>query len=215
MMRNGVQAVLRRNQTLQVIVTLIIGCVGAAIAYVAALPAAALIGATVAVSAASFCRHPTRIPDWMRNMAFAAIGCSLGSGVDGDLLELAIQWPLSLCGLILVMGVILYASSWVLTTLFNQTRETALLASSPGALSYSLAIAATGVGDARSIIVIQSIRLLSITTALPLVLDLLHLQHGGGGGGLQHNSTLVGTAGLFVLTLGLGFVMNRRRIPAA
>lgn len=214
-MQNEVQRVMNRSEILQVVATLSVGSVGAAAAYAAALPAAALIGATIAVSAASFCRLPTRIPAWMRNMAFAAIGCSLGSGVDGELLELARQWPISLCGLILVMGGILYASSWILTTLFDQSPETALLASSPGALSYSLAIAATGVGDARAIIVIQSIRLLSITTALPLVLDLLHLQHGGGGGTLEQNITLAGTAGLFVLTMGFGFVINRYRIPAA
>lgn len=82
--------------------------------------------------------------------------------------------------LIMVMAAILFASSWVLTAFFAQSRETAILSASPGALSYSLAVAATGVGDAKSVIVIQSIRLLSITTALPLVLDLLKLQFGAG-----------------------------------
>ncbi len=203
------------NRVLQVIVTLVIGTGGAVVASMAGLPAAALIGSTLAVSAVSFCRLPTSVPPWLRNMAFAAIGCSLGSGVSTDFLEMAVKWPLSLSGLVLVMGFILFASSWVLTAFFGQSKETAILAASPGALSYSLAIAATGVGDARAIIVIQSIRLLSITTGLPLVLDLLNLEPGSGSSGLQNSIPLVATAGLFLLTLLFGFILEGRRLPAA
>ncbi len=215
MTERSVKAGMLGNRVLQVVVTLAIGTGGAFVAHLAELPAAALIGSTVAVSAVSFCRLPTRVPTWLRNMAFAAIGCSLGSGVNTDFLELAVKWPLSLGGLVLVMGVILLASSWVLTAFFSQSKITAILAASPGALSYSLAIAATGVGDARAIIVIQSIRLLSITTGLPLVLDLLDLPHGSGGTAGQSSITFMATAGLFLLTLSFGFLLTRWQLPAA
>lgn len=215
MVEKSLKAGLQGNSSVRVIVTLMIGTCGAITAIAAGLPAAALIGSTLAVSVASFCRVPTSVPPWLRNMAFAAIGCSLGSGVNTDFLELAVKWPLSLSGLVLVMGVILFSSSWVLTAFFNQSRITAILAASPGALSYSLAIAATGIGDARAIIVIQSIRLLSITTGLPLVLDLLNLQHGNGGGSQHSSITLLATAGVFLLTLLLGFVLSNRKLPAA
>ena len=129
------KAWLQGSSPLQVIVTLTIGACGAMVATAAGLPAAALIGSTLAVSTASFCRLPTSVPLWLRNMAFAAIGCSLGSGVNADFLELAVKWPLSLGGLVLVMGVILFSSSWVLTTFFKQSKITAILAASPGALT--------------------------------------------------------------------------------
>jgi len=199
----------------RVVGTLAAGTAGALLARAAGLPAAALIGSTLAVTGASFFRLPTAIPVWLRNMAFAAIGCSLGSGVNEDLLELAVKWPLSLCGLLLAMAGVLVTGCWLLTSFFNQSRETALLATSPGALSYSLAIAATGIGDASAIIVIQSIRLLSITTALPLILDLLHLQHGSNSGLTQHHITLWWTAGLFLLTIVSGFFLEKQRVPAA
>ncbi|SHO49637.1 AbrB family transcriptional regulator [Desulfopila aestuarii] len=206
----------RQQPTVQkVIITLAVGVVGAVLAQVGGLPAAALIGSTCAVSLVSFCRLPTAVPGWMRNLAFAAIGCSLGSGVDRDLLELAVKWPLSMCGLVVVMAAVLVVGCWLLTTFFQQSRETAVLATSPGALSYSLALAASGVGDASAIIVIQSIRLLSITTALPLILDLLNLQHGDGSGMSPQNLSLFATTGLFVLTLGFGFLLNKKRLPAA
>jgi uncharacterized protein len=203
------------QRVVRVIVTLAIGFGGAMVALAAGLPAAALIGSTLAVSVVSLCRLPTCVPPWIRNMAFAAIGCSLGSGVNRDLLELAVKWPLSLSGLVLVMGTMLFASSWVLTSTFRQSKATAILAASPGALSYSLAIAASGVGDARAIIVIQSIRLLSITTCLPLILDLLNLQHGSSGGSQQSSIPLIATAGLFLSALLCGFVLNNWKLPAA
>jgi len=211
----SIKAALQTNMPLQVVITLIIGTCGAITARLAGLPAAALIGSTLAVSVVSFCRLPTSVPILLRNMAFAAIGCSLGSGVSTDFLDMAVKWPLSLSGLVLVMGVILFVSSWVLTAFFGQSKTTAILAASPGALSYSLAIAATGVGDARAIIVIQSIRLLSITTCLPLVLDLLNPEHGKRIGGPQFSISLAATAGLFLVTLLAGFVLNRQKLPAA
>jgi hypothetical protein len=206
---------LQGNSLMRVLATLAIGSAGALLAQMAGLPAAALIGSTLAVSVASFSRLPTSVPPRLRNMAFAAIGCTLGSGVNTDFFELAVKWPLSLSGLVLVMAAVLFAGSWVLTSYFGQSKVTAVLAASPGALSYSLAIAATGVGDARAIIVIQSIRLLSITTGLPLILDLMDLQHGNGGHNGQMSISLGATTGLFLLTLLFGFLLNNRRLPAA
>lgn len=215
-MRDKGKLVDRQHITvLKVITTLAVGGVGAVVAQLAGLPAAALIGSTLLVSVVSFCRLQTAIPNWLRNMAFAAIGCSLGSGVDRDLLELTVKWPISLCGLIVAMAGVLAVGCWLLTTFFQQSRETAILATSPGALSYSLALAASGVGDGPAIIVIQSIRLLSITTALPLVLDLLSLQHGSGSGADAGSISFMATGWLFLLTLASGFLLNRKRLPAA
>ncbi len=53
---------LRKDTGLQVIMTLMIGGAGALAAIAAGLPAAALIGSTLAVSACSFCKLPTFIP---------------------------------------------------------------------------------------------------------------------------------------------------------
>lgn len=206
---------LQGNKTLRIVFTLLIGGAGALAANAGGLPAAALIGATLAVSICSFLRLPTHIPIWLRNMAFAAIGCSLGSGVSRDLVELAVKWPISLCGLVVVMGIVLFCSSWILISFCRQSRESAILAASPGALSYSLAMAATGVGDARAIIVIQSIRLLSITTALPLVLDLLQLQHGNALSTGDSGIGLLATGGIFLLALILGVLLAKTKLPAA
>jgi len=203
-----------KNRAVRIVFTLTVGLCGALAATVAHVPASALIGATLAVTLVALCRLPTYIPPWMRNMAFAAIGCSLGSGVNGDFLQLAGKWSMSLAGLVLAMAIILFVGSWLLTAFFGESRETAFLAASPGALSYSLAIAAGGIGDVRSILVIQSVRLLAITACLPPLLGSIEIP--GGIGGVIRQSTPIGpTAGLFAATLAVGFLLNIRRFPAA
>lgn len=196
------------------VLTLLIGFLGSMVGLVLGLPAPGLIGATIGVSVCSILRFPTRMPDWLRNCGFGVIGCSLGSGVNVDSLHQLVQYPVSISILVLVMALMLFCSSRVLVHFFDHSIETALLASSPGALSYSLAIASTGVGDLRAIVVIQTLRLFGITTILPLILDLLGLS-GTMGGGVAGTIPWTWTVVLFGLTLVAGFLFTKCRVPAA
>lgn len=212
--QNGDPRLLDSHLVWKTLLTLIVGISGAVLATAGGLPAAALIGSTVAVSTASFVRIPTYVPVWLRNMAFGSIGCSLGAGISENFFTLARQWPLSLTGLVMGMLGILVVSSWLLHRFFNLSKETALLSSSPGALSYSLAIAANGVGDVRAIVVIQSIRLLFITAGLPLIIDLMDVEHGThpatGGLSLSTSATII----LFAVGIMMGGLLSRLRVPA-
>lgn len=156
-------------------VTLGIGFAGAGVAFFAGLPAAALIGSTLAVSIAAIAGVAKDIPVSVRDFAFAVVGCSLGSGITPEALGNAIHWPLSLLILGIAVLAMMYCCCFVLTRFFNQSTETALLATAPGALAYSLAMAADGVGEARAIVVIQTIRLFLIITLLPPVLAAFNL----------------------------------------
>lgn len=200
--------------SLRVILTLALGALGAWLAQLARLPAAPLIGATILVSLASLCRAPTAISPWIRNMAFAAIGCSLGSGINHDIFQLAAKWPLSLAWLTAAMAVIVVSGTWLLTYFFRYSKETALLASSPGAMSYSLAAAAAGIGDAKAITFIQSIRLFSIITCLPLLIHVLPFENSTvSGAGVPYLGWL-STSGLFAVTFLAGYVLEKNKIPA-
>ena len=91
-----------------------------------------------------------------------------------------------------------------------------MIAASPGALSYSLAIAAGGIGDARAILVIQSLRLLLITACLPPLLDMVDPPGGGSGGAIRCETlSAAATVGLYAATLAVGSLLNIRRLPAA
>lgn len=196
--------------------TLAIGFIGAAVAFYAELPAAALIGSAVAVSLASLCNLTRPIPIGFRAIAFSIIGSSLGSSLTRDFVSQAIHWPLSLLILTICVFTIMISCSFVLIRIFNQSAETAVLATSPGALGYTISIALEGVGDVRSIIVLQSVRLLLIITCLPFVLEYFW----GGGGGSAAGTAVEPMPGgafivIFLVTLVLGRVLERFKVPAS
>lgn len=203
----------RRKKGLRLILTLSFGSIGALIALWLEIPVGALIGSTAAVSCCAFSGLRMYVPDWLRNMAFASIGCSIGSGISPEFLHLLKKWPASLSLLTMLIVAIILSSCWVLTTFFRQDGQTAMLASSPGALSYSLAVAADGVGDAREITVLQCFRLLFITTVLPLIFDLLNIEPGT----IHEQEVFLSypaTVLLLLLTLATGLSVRKLKIPA-
>lgn len=193
--------------------TLIIGITGSIAASYANIPAAALVGAILAVSTASMFRLTVEIPTRLRNIAFTIIGCSLGSGITREALSQTAQWPFSLLALGIAVALTMLTCCWVLCRFFSQSGETALLATSPGAFAYSLGLAASGIGDIRSIVVIQNIRLLMVTTLLPFILDTFGFEPG-------HTTTPAVTGGtgsvaVIFVALAVGISVSRWKIPAS
>lgn len=145
---------------------------GAALASLAGIPAPALVGATAAVTTASFFRLRPVVPALLRNISFAVIGGTLGAGVTPTFYNDVLSYPVSIAGLALSMALTMLVSGLVLMRVFRQPRDSALLATSPGGLSYSLALATDRGLDVRTVMVLQSIRLLLITMLLPPLLSL-------------------------------------------
>lgn len=196
--------------------TLCIGAAGAALALYAGLPAAALIGSAVAVSIASLFKLTCTVPAGFRAVAFSIIGSSLGSSLTRDFVSQAVHWPISLFILTICVVTILTVCSLVLMRKFNLSSDTALLATSPGALAYALSLAADGIGDIRSIVVIQSVRLLLIIAFLPFVLDFFSGPSEISEGGMfAQPMALFDFLIIFLLTLILGWLLDRVRVPAS
>ena len=201
---------------IKLFLTLCIGLAGSVLALYAGLPAAALIGSTLAVSIASLCKWTSTVPAGFRAVAFSIIGSSLGSSLTRDFLGQAIHWSISLFILTICVITILVVCSMVLMKKFKLSSDTALLATSPGALAYAISLAADGIGDIRSVVVIQSVRILLIIAFLPFVLDFLS---GGAAvrstGGAAEPMLVSEFLILFLLTLGLGWLLERARVPAS
>ncbi len=197
------------------VITLLVGLAGGGLARLLGFPASALLGSTLFVSAAALLGQPMRTPTWLRNIAFTVIGCSLGSGFTPDFLAHAALWPVSLLLLTLTLVLIMVCSSWILTRFFGHSWETAVLSSSPGGLSFAIALAESGAGDGRAISVIQSLRLLFIVLGLPPLLYLIGLNGGHPESGTK---ILLGHDQAIFLFLGaylLGGVGSKRGVPAA
>ena len=196
--------------------TLCIGSAGAALAFYAGLPAAALIGSALAVSIASLFKLTCTVPAGFRAVAFSIIGSSLGSSLTRDFVNQAIHWPISLFILTICVVTILTVCSLVLVKKFNLSADTALLATSPGALAYAISIASEGIGDIRSIVVIQSVRVLLIITFLPFVLDYFS-GHPVSSPSSPAPEQMTGPDFfvIFLLTLFLGRLLEKVKVPAS
>ncbi|QKV19197.1 AbrB family transcriptional regulator [Oricola thermophila] len=195
-------------------IALAAGFGGALFALFLGLPAAALLGSTFAVTVAALRRLEPAVPDLLRDIGFCVIGVSLGSGVTPDIWSDIARWPLSIAMLALTVLAVLLVCGLILRKIFDCDVPTALLATSPGALSYTLSLAADRGIDLRFVMVLQSLRLFLITMLLPPMIgyagggvgnaphvDLPHLGHGW-------------SALLLVATFALGMAMTRMRAPA-
>lgn len=192
----------------------LVGLAGALTAQAAGLPAAALIGASLAVSAAAWAGWRLAVPNGLRNIGFLGIGLSLGSGVGPAILHDLEQWALSLALLALSLVATLAVGAAILGRVAGQGRETALLSASPGTMSYALAIAEERHADVTAVLVVQSMRLFLLATLLPVLVQGLAgpatpLAAGPGG------MALVPLAVLAVAGALAGAGLSRLGLPAA
>lgn len=194
-------------------IALAAGFGGAFLALSLGLPAAALLGSTLAVTIVALMRLGPAVPNLLRDIGFCVIGVSLGSGVTPDIWSDIARWPLSIAMLALTVLAVMLACSLVLVKLFRNDVPSAVLATSPGALSYTLALAIDRGVDVRSVMVLQGLRLFLITMFLPPVIGYAE----GAGEAIAMELPYVaygdGVA-MLVATFALGMVMARFRSPA-
>ncbi|WOI57086.1 AbrB family transcriptional regulator [Palleronia sp. LCG004] len=187
---------------------------GAALATLLGLPAGALIGSTLGVAAATAMGFRVAVPSRLRDVAFALIGISLGSGIDEDVFGQIGQWTLSLAILVVALIATMAAGIVVLDRVFGLDRETGALASSPGTMSNAIAIAVDGRGDATAVMFLQLMRLFVLVVAVPPLAVFLD----GGGSAAPGQIDPMGWVPLlavFALSLTLGTIGGRVGFPAA
>ena len=198
-----------------VFIALLIGIVGAAIAWWFKVPAPFLTGPAAFVSVAGVLGVGCRIPDRLRDICFIVIGLTLGSSVTPETLTAAAAWPISLIGMCISVGLVMLAGGFMFQHAFGMDRKTALLASSPGHLSYVISFSAE-IGAGTAIIsVIQSMRILFLTLAVPVAVALLTdadmtMQTSTG-----QVLPLIHFAVLAILSAIFGTVLVKVKVPAA
>ncbi|ODT65922.1 MAG: hypothetical protein ABS75_29695 [Pelagibacterium sp. SCN 63-23] len=170
-------AMLFKSVPFQVLLTFALSALGGGVAELAGLPAGWLMGGALAVTIAAMLGAPVAMPARLRDIAFVLIGMSMGASVAPDSLALLASWPISLAALALELVIIVATTGWMLTRFFGLDSGTAYLSSFPGHLSFILGIAATGVGNARQIVIIQVIRILMLTIAVPIGAVFLPIDH--------------------------------------
>ncbi|MFB9950233.1 AbrB family transcriptional regulator [Rhizobium puerariae] len=194
--------------------TALIGTAGALAAIAVAFPAPYLIGPAVAITIAGLAGLQLAVPSDVRNICFVIIGVSMGTSVTPEVIVAARTWPLSFVMVPVAVVVLLYVSCWVLQRFFRYDRVTALLASSPGHLSYVLSLAAETHCNLRTVSVAQSVRVLALTITTPLIVSVFGLASTGPALQARSMSVPVLVATLAVSALS-GILFLRWRLPAA
>lgn len=192
---------------------LIIGSAGAALFWAIGFPAALLTGPATAVSIATIMGVRCIIPPALRDGVFLLIGVSIGSTVTPEVISTAMAWPLSLAVLLVTLVFVLVFAMIALERIFRFDRMTAMLSATPGHLSYVLGLSTDIGADVPRVALVQSMRVLLLTLVVPVLVALWGVE---GTSRLADRGMIAlwGLALIFPLSLALGWVLKRLKIPA-
>src|ERR1700676_4610186 len=165
-------AIPNRAKTLNVLETLVIGAAGGALFLWANLPGGLISGAMVAVGVAAIAGRPATVPPILTQTVLVLLGISLGSLMSRQLLQHISAYPLTIGLLAVATFSSTFGSSLYLQRFHGWDQTSAFLAGSPGALSQITILAAEKGADVPAIAVVQTMRVIILTAALPLLLAL-------------------------------------------
>lgn len=194
--------------------TLAVGAIGAGLGHWLSFPVFILTGPAilVALAALSGMRFAIYPPLW--NGALLVVGVTIGSGVTDQAAAAFLRWPMAFAVLALVLAAIIQSSRSLLVRGFGYSQTGAILAATPGHLSFVLSMAAELNAELPRISTVQAVRLLSLTLIVPFGARLM---------GVDMTTATIRSGvplstGHFFILLGfgllLGLVFRRFRIPA-
>jgi len=159
-----------RAKILATLETLVIGAAGGLLFLWAELPGGLISGAMFAVGGAALAGRPLALPPILTQTVLLLLGISLGSLVSRQLIQHMSAYPLTIGLLALATFCSTFGSSLYLQRMHGWDQTSALLAGSPGALSQITILAAEKGADVAGIAVVQTMRIIILTAALPLIL---------------------------------------------
>ena len=160
----------RRGPILATVQTLAAGIAGGWVFSILGLPVPWLAGPMAAVAALAMSGQSVRLPRLLCDTGLFVAGISLGSTVSPEALAAVSRYPASIVALVLSVAAIMVVSMVLLELAFGWDRQTAYLASVPGALTMTMALVAETRADAGRVAVVQAIRLFALVALLPILI---------------------------------------------
>lgn len=149
--------------------TAVLAIVGGLVFTAAGFPAPLLLGPLAATLTAALAGLRLAYPRWLQLGVLGVIGINVGGSLRPETLAQADLWLPSIAGEIAALLLALTAASLVMRYVARQSVATAFLASYPGHLMMVLAAAAEGRADDRVVAIAQSLRLVVLVAAIPLL----------------------------------------------
>ncbi len=208
-------AIPSRDKVLNAIETLVIGAAGGLLFLWAGLPGGLISGAMIAVGGAALAGRPLAVPPAITQSVLLLLGISLGSLVSRQLIQHAGSYPLTIALLALATFCSTFGSSLYLQRAHGWDQTSAFLAGSPGALSQIIILAAEKGADVAAIAVVQTIRVIILTAALPLLLALTGLAPASAPLALTTNASPLALALLVVASIAAALLLRWVKFPAS
>ena len=161
-----------RSKVLSALETLGIGTVGGLLFLWAHLPGGLITGAMIATGIAAIAGRPLAVPPVLTQAVLVVLGISIGSVVSRDLIQHVSAYPFTVAMLAGATFCATFGSSLYLQRVHGWDRTSAFLAGSPGAMGQITILAVERGADLPAIAVVQTMRVIILTAALPMVLAL-------------------------------------------
>jgi len=208
-------AIPSRTKTLNVLETLAIGTIGGVLFVVAGLPGGLISGAMMAVGIAAMMGRPLAMPPILTQTVLVLLGISLGSLMSRQLLQHIGAYPLTIALLALATFCTTFGSSFYLQRVHGWDRTSAFLAASPGALSQITILAIEKGADVSAIAVVQTMRVIMLTAALPLLLVISGMTPSPSPTLAIAVASPLGMAGLIGASVATALVLRMAKFPAS
>jgi uncharacterized protein len=204
-----------RSKTLSALETLAIGTLGGLLFAFAHLPGGLISGAMLAVGIAAMAGRPLAVPPILTQSVLVVLGISLGSVVSRQLIQHVSAYPLTIGLLALATFCSTFGSSYYLQRVHGWDRTSAFLAGSPGALSQITILAVERGADLPAIAVVQTLRVIALTAALPLLLALTGLAPAATPTLLTTAAAPLELAALVAAAVALSLLLRLAKFPAS
>ena len=208
-------AIPSRSKILNVLETLVIGTAGGALFLLAHLPGGLISGAMIAVGGAAIAGRPLVVPAHLTQTVLVLLGISLGSLVSRQLLQHVGAYPLTIGLLALATFCSTFGSSLYLQRVHGWDRTSAFLAGSPGALSQITMLAIERGADVSGIAVVQTMRVIILTAALPMLLALTGIAPASSPAGVVNAASPLELAELIAASVAVALLLRLIKFPAS
>jgi membrane AbrB-like protein len=169
----------------------------------------------IAVGIAAIAGRPLAMPPVLTQAVLVLLGISLGSLVSRQLLQHMGAYPLTIGLLALATFCSTFGSSIYLQRFHGWDQTSAFLAGSPGALSQITMLAAEKGADVPAIAVVQTMRVIILTAALPLLLAATGIAPSSPSAAVAAIASPVELAELIAASVAVALLLRLVKFPAS
>ncbi|WP_031337008.1 AbrB family transcriptional regulator [Rhodopseudomonas sp. B29] len=204
-----------RSKILSVLETMLVGTLGGLLFYWAQLPGGLITGSMGAVAIAGLVGRKMGLPPPISHVVLMALGVSLGSMVTPAMIHNMAAYPVTIGLLAIATFCSTFGSSLYLQRVHGWDRTSALLAGSPGALSQIIMLGTERKADVPGIAVVQVMRVIILTSAVPMLLALTGFNSHGAMASRGPEATPLVLAEITAVSLAVALLMRRINFPAS